>query len=133
MPNAAGYAANVGTPSPKDFQVVTAEYDFDNDGGATGDLTLMTFNENCLLHRCWIEVETACTSGGSMTLDLQINDAANGIVAAQAVAGLTASAYISGTAGRHVASGDELTMSINVAALTAGKFKVFAEISKAFS
>lgn len=114
-------------------KLAIAEYNFAKDGGAVGDITLRgnPLPKGALIVNAFIFVETAVTSGGSATIALK-TEGTDDILAATAKTSFTLSASVQGvpdlatvadyklmTASRNV------TMSIAVAALTAGKFRVF--------
>jgi len=120
--------------------VRTFEYDFARDGGAVSAITLTELNgedssklhDNDLVLRCWSEVVTAATSGGSATVKLGYtgND--------DAFVGLTAFDDASWDVAGDVASrASELPIklaadvsvlaTVAVAALTAGKILVHIE------
>lgn len=122
----------------KAFTVAYGYYDFATAGGAVGDYNLVGSNglsvvlpSGALVLNAIAFVETAVTSGGLLTLDLNI-ESANDLLAATAVASLTLSAKIQGIpdfgtlADSVLLTADRtLTASLNVAAATAGKFHVF--------
>lgn len=111
-------------------------YDFAVDGGATGTIALMggtLIPLGATIVSGFVDVVTACTSGGSATIACQV-DAANDILTAVAVASWTTGrknvlpapttgALTASTAVRTTAARD-ISIVIATAALTAGKFKV---------
>ena len=112
--------------------LVVASYDFAKHGGAIGDIVLDTsaLPDNAIITQAWIDVVTAPTSGGSATMALTVQSAGD-IKAALAVAswtGIVACVPV-GTAASAIKLTAErkVTMAIAVAALTAGKIKVFVE------
>jgi hypothetical protein len=111
-------------------QLVVVEYDFDNDTGAAADYDVLEADGSCVVELKRIDVETACTSGGSMVMDLGKGDGGTEFKSDLAVASLSLDAQIAAdTVGTMVelADGEKIAMGIEVAALTAGKFKmVFA-------
>lgn len=107
------------------------EYSFVKDGGAVGDITLRgnDIPKDAIILDGMIDVETAMTSGGAATAALKAVSAAD-ILAAAGKASFAANAKLDivpvGTAAtciRMTANG-KLTMTVAVAALTAGKFTV---------
>ena len=123
----------------KTFNCVKGNWNFTRDGGATGDFNLKGLDgvENVVLPSGaiivsqFVYVAAAVTSGGSLTLDIN-NNAANDGLAAQAVAGLTLAAKIQGIpdfgtlADSIVLTAERtLTISLNVAAATAGSLDVY--------
>lgn len=113
-------------------------YKFSRDGGATGDVELKDINGNPLklpsgviIRNVTVHVTTAFTSGGSATLDLN-SEAANDCLAAEGVASFSANAIIKGIPDvatvadyKRLTAERTMTMSINVAALTAGACTVY--------
>lgn len=111
-------------------ELVYVTYDFSVDAGATGALDLMTAASALVITDAKIFVDTACTSAGSATVSVGKSGDAAGIVAATAVASLTAGASIDSVAGAEnykLAAGDVVQVAIAVAALTAGKFRIVLE------
>lgn len=108
-------------------------YDFAVDGGAVGDITLRgdTIPSGAIVTDVLIHVDTALTSGGSATVALKAESAAD-LNAADAISGapwsttgakrgdLTATtAPVATTAARAIKA------TVGTAALTAGKFSVY--------
>jgi len=120
------------------LRCVIGTYRFTRDGGAVGDITLKDENgvavsipSGSIVLNCFTVARTALASGGSATLDLNLNTA-NDLLAASAFGSHTLGAKVQGipdfgtladsvslTADRN------LTMSINTAALTAGALDVY--------
>lgn len=105
-----------------------ALYDFATDGGAVGDIALgLKVPANVVILYATLNVRTAPTSGGAATVALKLQDAAD-VLAATAIASVTglvdgvpdfaATNAIKTTAER------ELTMTVAVAALTAGQIEI---------
>jgi hypothetical protein len=114
-------------------ETIEVMYDFSVDGGAVGALDVLTADEALVVHSVVAKVKTACTSGGSATVSLGKSGDAAGLVAATAVASLTAGALIDSASfgsGYKLASGDVVQMDIAVAALTAGKIVFEIEVSR---
>ena len=116
-------------------RVAYFEYDFSRDGGAVGDITLRgdKLPNDAVVNIGAIHVNTALTSGGSATIALKILSA-NDVKGATAVATWSANAILDtvpvGTAAtsiRTTSSGLGVTMTVAVAALTAGKFTLALE------
>lgn len=115
-------------------RIVRVTYDFAVDGGATAALDVLTADGPMLIAMKSLWVETACTSGGSATLDLGVTGALTIFRAATAVASLGANVILSmATAGtvRYLASGEQVLQEIKVQAFTAGKIHYTFEIWKA--
>lgn len=115
--------------------IVEVVYDFAADAGAVGVLDLVQFQEAVIITDMWAQVLTACTSGGSATLDVGVVGAdTDAFQAATAVAALTLnSTHSSAAAGadEYIAADGKIAMEIKVAALTAGKIKYFFEVVQA--
>jgi len=123
------------------MRIARATYDFDVDGGATGDIGLgVTLPDNAILVHSWYQVLTTFTSATSDTATVALGiptDDAAGIVAALAIAdgsniwdagnhetiqdGTAAAFSEKCTAAR------ELTLTIGVEAATAGKLILWCE------
>jgi hypothetical protein len=113
------------------MKVAYFEYDFAKDGGAVGDITLRGANieKGAVVVGGMIDVETAVTSGGAATVALKLATAAD-VLAATGKASFSLNATLdvvpvrtAATAVKLTANKD-LTMTVAVAALTAGKFTV---------
>jgi len=116
-------------------RVAYFEYDFAIDGGAVGDIALRgdRLPNDAVVDRGMIHVNTALTSGGSATIANKILSAGD-VLAAAAVASFSANALLDtvpvGTAAtsiRTTSAGLGVTMTVAVAALTAGKFTLALE------
>jgi hypothetical protein len=108
------------------------DYSFAADGGAVGDVVLAAgvIPSGALILACYLEVDTAPTSGGGATIALKAEGAGD-LQAAAAISGAPWS-----TTGRKVGSQTfttaplkttarrDLVATIGTAALTAGAFKV---------
>lgn len=110
---------------------IEVEYDFANDGGATGSLDLLTVKEAMVVETAYLKVKTACTSGGSATVAIGVSGGA-GIVAATAVASLTSGAVIApaSTVPYKLAADAVVQLTIGTAALTAGKIIVVLKLAQ---
>lgn len=113
-------------------RVVKAQYDFATLGGAVGDISLgVTIPDNAVITDVVIDVLTNPTSGGSATIAVKAQSAAD-LIGATAVASFTGILQGVPTAGT-IASAIKLTanrtvtVTVAVAALTAGKFNVFVK------
>lgn len=121
------------------FNVAKGNYKFSRDGGAVGNINLKDLDgvatvkipASAVVLSAFVHTTTACTSGGSATVDVQI-EAANDLLAAEAVASFSLGAKIQGipdfgTLADSVVTTAErtLSISINTAALTAGEFNVY--------
>lgn len=116
-------------------RVAYFEYDFAKDGGAVGDIALRgdRLPNDAVITSGMIHVNTAVTSDGLATVALSVL-AAEDVLAATAKASLTLNALLdtvpvgtAATAIRTTSAGLGVTMSIAVAALTAGKITVALE------
>lgn len=78
----------LGFPRASNIQVARGRYSFAVDGGAVGstDCTVESLPANAVVLGGFVEVDTACTSGGSGTLAITLESAGD-IVAAAAVSG----------------------------------------------
>jgi hypothetical protein len=113
-------------------EAIEIVYDFAKDGGATGSLDVIKVKDACVVRAAYYNVETACTSGGSATVALGVSGGAE-LVAATAVASLTAGASIDGASigtTFKLAADAIVQLTIATAALTAGKIKLRMEIAK---
>ena len=109
------------------------EYDFAKDAGAVAALDLFKAKEACVIKLAEMHVLTTCTSGGAATVSVGKTADVAGMVAATAVASLTAGAVILGAAldaSHTLAADDVVQMDVAVAALTAGKIKFVFEVMK---
>lgn len=108
-------------------------YDFAKDGGSVAALGMVKMKDACVVRAAYFKVNTTCTSGGSATVSLGKSGDAAGLVAATAVASLTAGAQIDSASfgtGYKLAADDVLNIDIATAALTAGKITVVIEVAK---
>lgn len=111
------------------FEIVKMVYDFSVDGGAVSFLQGCQAGQQLVVNKAYMKVQTTCTSGGSATVSVGQTGGVASLVAATAVASLTAGAVIAGVAatgagGIKIAAADYLGLDIAVAALTAGKIEV---------
>jgi len=121
-------------------RIARATYDFAEHGGAVSTIGLgVTLPDNAIVTRAWYEVITTLTSAAdtaTVSIDIPVNDVA-GIVAATAInaggnvwdAGLH-EAIQDGTAANFstkTTAARELSITIGVQAVTAGKFVLFCE------
>lgn len=110
------------------------EYDFSKEGGAVGDITLRGgyLPAGAIVTSGVVHVQTAVTSGGAATVALKLASAGD-VLAATAKGSLTANALIDtvpdGTAANMIrlTANAQLTATVAVAALTAGKIVVALE------
>lgn len=119
-----------GAAGPERVEIV---YDFSVDGGAVGALDVIKLKEASCVELAEFHVQTTCTSGGSATVSLGISGDAAGLIAATAVASLTAGSVILGAsrdASHKMAADAVLQMDIATAALTAGKIKIVLMVSE---
>ena len=121
-----------GAPAASEFISIT--YDFSVDAGATGALDLFTAKHAMAIKFAAMRIVTTCTSGGSATVSVGKSGDTTGLIAATAVASLTAGNYILGAAtvdaSMVVAADGKVQMEIGTAALTAGKIDFIFEIVK---
>lgn len=115
-------------------EIVRKIYDFAKDGGAVGVYDLLKASDDMVVISGYAKVITAATSGGSMTMDLGIKAGdTDALIAAEAVAGLTAGAlvkFIDANMPLKVSAAAVLSMEVAVAALTAGKIEFVFEVQK---
>lgn len=107
------------------------EYDFADDGGAVGTISLGNLPDDMVVTEMYVVIETTLTSAGTPVLELG-NDADQDGYVANFWATRTAGEDIKGagaliTGGTHLvlAADDSLDFEIGTAALTAGKFSVY--------
>lgn len=123
-----------GTTSPKS---VIAEYDFAVDGGAVSAITLRGVDSlgnnvptGAVITSGYLDVLTTCTSGGSATVALSLEGAADLLTTGSgAVANLTAGRktvipVATGATAVKTTVPRSIVATIATAALTAGKFRV---------
>jgi hypothetical protein len=115
--------------------VARIQYDFANDGGATGALDIATAGEKLVVVGAWTKVIAAGTSGGSATLkwgvtgdDDRFLNTTQGAVASLTLAAAIMPLPVEGTPNviatpYTIASGEKFIQTIGTAALTAGKFE----------
>ena len=114
-------------------ELIEIEYDFAKDGGAVSAIDIFKAIDAMMVMVAYMKVKTTCTSGGSATVSVGKSGDAAGLVAATAVASLTAGAAIDGASIGSVyklAADDVVQMDIAVAALTAGKIVFGFEVIK---
>ena len=108
-----------------------AEYDFSTDGGGQGDIALgVTIPDNAIVIGGFLEGITAVTSGGSATVAIKLQSAAD-ILAATGKASITGTAVLPGAAVMaapfKLTAPRVVTITVATADLTAGKFNVWIE------
>lgn len=116
-----------------DKEIIEIVYDFAVDAGAVAALDVLKLKQASIITSCYFVVQTTCTSGGSATVSLGKSGDAAGLIAATAVASLTAGAVIYGSApdaSNTMAADAIIQMDTAVAALTAGKIKIVIECLK---
>ena len=110
-------------------------YSFATDGGAVGDITLRgdTIPSGAIITDALINVDTALTSGGSATVAIKVEGAAD-INAADAISGAPWSStgakrgdFDADTAPVKTTAARSIVATVGTAALTAGKFSVYVE------
>lgn len=139
MATVKGYK-KIGSPFTNQSETVKITYDFSIDAGAVGALDLMLAEQSCVITDFYMVVETAGTSGGSMTLDVGITGDTNLLLADLAVASMTAGSLhkptiVDGTPNVlplpvKLASGAKVLFEIKTATLTAGKFHLYFTINR---
>jgi len=116
--------------------IALAEYDFAIDGGVVGDIVLRGDSDlpsGAIIVDAGINVETPVTGGGSATLALKIEGAAD-LQSAAAVtgapwstAGAKRATFTATTAPVKTTAARTVTATVGTAALTAGKFQVWVD------
>jgi hypothetical protein len=136
--NSTSLAQDLGKRLHHTFGCAVGIYDYSVQGGAVGDYNLKDVNGNdlklpsgTLIMNVLAFANTAVTSGGSATIDLNA-ESANDLLAAEAKTSFSLSGTVQGipdfaTKGDYVLLTAErtLSLSVNTAALTAGKVTVF--------
>ena len=116
-------------------QVAYFEYDFDKDGGAIGTVALRgnKLPSGAIITSGMIHVITAVTSGAAVTVELGV-EGTDDVLASTLKAALTIGALLdvvpamtAATAILTTTAGAGVTMTIGVAAITAGKVVVALE------
>lgn len=113
--------------------IAKATFDFAEFGGAVGSIPLeLELPSGAIIHRGFVDVDAAITSGGSATIALNmIGSGTQAILSATAIASVTGvvaltanttPVKISSTTGKA-----KLNVTVAVAALTAGKFDVYLQ------
>lgn len=106
-----------------DSEWIKVAYDFTVDAGATGDYDVLEAKEDVMILDYYYNVEVGCTSGGSMVMDLGIGDGGTELLSNVAV-GTLVLGHAAGMGTRAIVqleSAEKIVMSIDDAALTAGK------------
>lgn len=128
MPYRGGY------PRATEVKVVRGRYDFAVDGGAVGDIDLTYDTQipaNAIILGGFVEVDTVPTSGGSATVAVKVEGAAD-IVAAAAISGAPWSTtgrksvvpVFTGASTVKTTTARKIQATVATAALTAGVFDV---------
>lgn len=130
----------IGSPFTNQTETVKVTYDFSVDAGAVGALDLLEAEQDCVITGFYAVVKTACTSGGSMTLDVGITGDTNLLLADLAVASMTANSLhkptiVEGTPNVlplpvKLASGAKALFEIKTATLTAGKVDFYFTVNR---
>lgn len=120
-----------GITEPEFGGYVKATYDFTVHGGAVGDIELdLKLPAGAIVYNGFINIVTDPTSGGSATVAIKIEGAAD-LLAATAIASVTGQldTIPDGTAANVVVLTAErkLTVTVATAALTAGKMDVYLQ------
>lgn len=128
MPYTGGY------PQATDIKVARGRYDFAVDGGAVGDIDLTSSAQipaNAYVLFGFVEVDTVPTSGGSATVAVKVEGAAD-LVAAAAISGAPWSTtgrksivpVATGATSVKTTAARKIQATVATAALTAGVFDV---------
>lgn len=107
-----------------DSEWVQVVYDFSVDSGASGDKDVLEAKEDLMILDYYYDVQAACTSAGSMVLDLGIGDGGTEFLSNVTVATLNTVGHAAGMGTRAIVqleSGEKIVQGIEVADLTAGK------------
>ncbi len=134
--NTSGYRAIKGAPWGNQLSIEKLVYDFATDDmTAANDVKLGSFDTKQILVSSWVYVNTAFTSGGAATLQLGLTSDTNCILAAAAVATLTADSIQGNiTAGEGfmspVAATDFVVGDVATADMTAGKCTIYLQLCK---
>jgi len=132
----------VGAPFANEMEIHRVVYDFAVDAGATGALDLLTTLDAVIIKDFHAVVKTACTSEGSMVLDVGVSGGDTDILLdGVAVASLGANTcharpLVEGTPNTdlvpfYLAANGKLVQEIKTAALTAGKIEYVFTVMKA--
>lgn len=138
--NSVAQKHQLGTLLQKNVNVVTGKYSFAVQGGAVGDISLLSdlnntnstivIPDNAVIKKVYIDVLTAPTSGGAATVAVKLQSAAD-LKGATAIASFTGimDGVPAGAAANMIKLTADRTLKITVAtaALTAGKFNVYVE------
>lgn len=127
-------AAGLNEELDRSEKVVCLEYDFANDGGAVGDITLKRADgttyateEDCIVTKVLAHEVTALTSGGSATVTLEAGS--TGLTGALAFdSGFTGldNLTLAGSADAIAVDANQtLQIAVGTAALTAGKVRFY--------
>ena len=114
-------------------KIAYIEYDFAKDGGAVGDITLRGpgIESGAIVDFGVVDVQTGLTSGGSATVALKLKTAEDvkaGAVLTSYTAGVKACTMVKSAATSvKTTARTDVTMTIAVAALTAGKMVIALE------
>ena len=108
------------------IRVSSVLWDFSEDGGATGTISLgRKLPANCIVTRCWTDEQTAVTGNSDLDLKAGSTDLVTAIDFT-GDAGLQ-TRTLATAAGVKLSSESELKIDINNAAATAGKVRFFVE------
>lgn len=119
-----------GAPFSNAETVVRAKYDFANDAGAIGDLTLVEAEDDLVILECYIKGIDAMTSGGAATIDIGF-DGGSELLSAEGFASFGAGDLVqcSGLPLK-MADGVKLDLGIVAAALTAGSCEIYVRYGR---
>jgi len=134
MPTAVG-RKYLGPTFQHGVETLRSVYDFSVDGGATGTYDLMEASADIVVTKVHAYVRTAVTSAGAATVEIGYTGDTDAIVTAKLQAALTIGAHLpedgAATESFKIASGNKISLTIAVAALTAGKIEVMVQYVKA--
>jgi hypothetical protein len=139
--NSSAFAAQLGNEVSNAVRCVKGIYDFSKVGGAVADYNLVdddgvpvVIPSGALIVNGFFYTKTAVTSGGSATIDFQLNSA-NDLLAAEAKTSFDTAAKVKVLIPDYATAADwivltadrNLVMSVNTAALTAGKVYCYVQ------
>lgn len=120
----------LGAAFSNEEKLMVLDYDFAQDGGAAGTITLADCDQKMLITQCIVFVETACLSAGSATVIIGTSsgdpDAFLTTTTGAKANMVDDYSNIQSTGpGLVVAASETFDLTIATAALTAGKIKVY--------
>lgn len=118
----------------REREFVRATWDYAVDGGAVGEYPIFKAGEKLIVESAKMVTKTLCTSGGAATMSVGKAADLAGLIAAEAVASMTADAVKFGASqdASHVLATDDIVYAaIGTEAFTAGKVDFLFELQKA--